>query len=95
MTKRRRVMVEIEQRELTLRSGQSPKMWSRDEARPAACAICGSRRVLSLAEALTEALAVPGLTQELMDFSSAADRVHLGRSPGGAWWICGESLHSQ
>jgi hypothetical protein len=91
MRKIRRVTVEIEHREVTLTSGRSPMVWSPDAARPDACPVCGSPRILSLVEALTE----PGFIQELLDFSSSADRVHLGRSLGGEYWICGESLHSQ
>jgi len=90
MQRKRRVMVEIEHRELTLTSSRSPMMWSPEVPPPAACPVCGAHRLLSLAQALTE----PGFTQELLDFSRSAARLHLGRSPAGDWWICGESLHS-
>lgn len=91
MQRKRRVMVEIEHRELTLTSSRNPIVWPPSAAAPPACPVCGAHRLLSLAEALSE----PGFAHELLDCGRAVTHLHLGRSPGGDWWICGESLHSQ
>lgn len=52
------------------------------------CPVCGSQSMLPL----SDAFAVAGLTGEQFKSGLESGAFHLHFSPGGEWWVCGQSL---
>jgi hypothetical protein len=99
MSKKRRVEIQIEHREISIFSGRMPSA-SQSFHPPAlqavpvlqvanlACPTCGSPHLVSLAEAISQVhFDVTDLNQGMQD-----GRIHYHRSPSGEWWLCSKSL---
>ena len=102
MKKRRRVEINIEHREISIFSRQSPqpgqpyRASAHDAAailrvEPPGCPTCGSPELILLTDAVTRAsLDVAALNQGMHE-----GRIHYHRSDSGQWWLCAKSLQQK
>jgi hypothetical protein len=98
MNRRRRVEVQIEQREISLFAGSGanlkngPLPMFGNVSGPcefAACPTCGSPGMLLLAGAVAQ----QSLDLTALEHGAKSGAIHLHRSASGHWWVCAQSLH--
>ena len=98
MSKKRRVEIHIEHREISIFSARvpkSPQTFHSPALKAApiprvdpACPTCGSPDLVPLAKALAQVrFDIAVLNQGMQD-----GRIHYHRSPSGEWWLCAKSL---